>query len=44
VVVHTPDGLKRQEREMLERLAELRGEGLGRKPAPAPLRRPSAQA
>ena len=44
VVVHTPDGLKRQERELLERLAELRGEEPGRKPSPAPIRRPSAQA
>ena len=44
VVVRTPEGLKRQERELLERLAALRGEELPRKTAPAPLRRPGAQA
>jgi molecular chaperone DnaJ len=42
VLVHTPEGLKRQERELLERLAQLRGEDLGRGPAPARLRRPQA--
>jgi molecular chaperone DnaJ len=44
VLVHTPEGIKRQERELLEQLAQLRGEELGRKSAPATLRRPPAQA
>ncbi|MDP9341047.1 MAG: molecular chaperone DnaJ [Actinomycetota bacterium] len=44
VQVETPEHLKRSEREMLERLAELRGEDLGRGPATARLRRPQAQA
>ncbi len=40
VVVHTPAGMKRQERELVERLAEARGEAVGKSPAPAKLRRP----
>jgi molecular chaperone DnaJ len=40
VLVHTPEGLKRPERELLERLAEIRSEHAGRGPAPARLRRP----
>jgi molecular chaperone DnaJ len=43
VLVQTPEGLKRPERELVERLAEMRGEDLGRGPAPASLRRPQAQ-